>query len=567
MFEPVLVGVVAAGVIVLHRHLSLWTSSWDLSPSLGILGIAFLALYLQRWVANRKDGTWHYDGLADLFVNIHSPYHPDSASRWGAHGLISFLLSVFGVATGPEGGALEWIQALKMRFRPRSSRWFEQRRRTDASSSVSAAVSASFGAPFSGVLIPMELGMGGRTMPTVISALTAFLAVRLLLDWSVLASFDFNRGMATFHLFDWKQWLVVLLIALVGGLLGTFSVRFFRYAEEGLTHFTQRSLKARLMFRLLSGAVLLALAAMVSRHGFFLSGKFLEEVFWLKHSVSEVALVFCVKLFSLAIVLAVFGTAGIFFSLFTLGGLFGFCLAQWVVPEVADFSTTAGMLGGAAILGAVLNVPVSGAVLAYELTGNFSILLPCLVASVGSQLFRRFLSTRSLIEQDLHLRSIHLMDGKTQKILESIKAGDAMATDFDVANESDSVTELYKKVRYAKYPFLPVVSSKGEFLGLLTVDIIQDGYQAQMATSSGGVSPLSALLEAKDLLYRSKSRLQTRFVLATDSLATTTGIFNEAPCAPVLGDKKELLGLLFVYHVRVAYDRETLRRSAITEAG
>jgi hypothetical protein len=278
-----------------------------------------------------------------------------------------------------------------------------------------------------------------------------------------------------------------------------------------------------------------------------------------------VASVFCVKLFSLGIVLATFGTAGVFFPLFTLGALFGYCLGQWILPEATDFFTTWGMLGGSAILGAVLGVPLSGAILAYELTGNLTVVLPSVVASWGAVQICRSLSTPSLIEQDLDSRSIQLLDGKTKKILEAVTAAEAMATDFEVADEHESVSVLYEKVRQAKYPFIPVVNSRQEFLGLLTVDVILEGFQTQAA--SGGASPLAVLMEAKDLLYRSKSQLQSQFVWTTDSLAATTGFFNDVPCVPVLGIDKTVQGLLFVYHVRVAYDRETLRRSTITEAG
>jgi hypothetical protein len=87
--------------------------------------------------------------------------------------------------------------------------------------------------------------------------------------------------------------------------------------------------------------------------------------------------------------------------------------------------------------------------------------------------------------------------------------------------------------------------------------MIQEAWRTQDPRTSN--SPLNNLLGAKDLLYR--SGFKTKTLKANDRLSSTTGIFEEVPCVPVLTDDGRVQGLLFVHNVRLAYDREVGRRS------
>jgi CBS domain-containing protein len=92
---------------------------------------------------------------------------------------------------------------------------------------------------------------------------------------------------------------------------------------------------------------------------------------------------------------------------------------------------------------------------------------------------------------------------------------------------------------------------------------VQEGWRLQDPLTSN--SPLANLLEAKDLLYRSGFKVPT--VKATDKLSSTTKLFEEVPCVPVLGEEGRVIGLLFAHNVRLAYDREVARRTLSLQHG
>jgi hypothetical protein len=112
---------------------------------------------------------------------------------------------------------------------------------------------------------------------------------------------------------------------------------------------------------------------------------------------------------------------------------------------------------------------------------------------------------------------------------------------------------------------LPVVNSQGVFKGLLTVDMIESSWLAESSNLRSPATPILKLMEAKDLVYRSGILLPT--VRIHHPLSTVIDRFDDLPCIPVVGDDGKVLGLLFSFGVRLAYEREMARLSFLPAQG
>lgn len=562
MLGAVLVGLLSAIIVAVPALLHFLDPSgyrflsWY-SPGF-LIGIALVAILLQRLVVDRYPGPKSYNGLADIFIHIHAPSTPDSPLRWVVRGLISFLLVLFGGNIGSEGAAVEWTHAFAMKSRSRLSRWFEQRRRTDAATTLSAAIAASFGAPFAGVLLPVELGVGGRTISSAVSAITAFLAMRYFASFLPLRGFDLGGALYGFGFMDWKEWIGIIVIGIGAGVFGALLIRFIRYSEESLLDL----FKDRNWMRILFGGILLFVVATLYRGGYAPSWSLLEQLLWLRRPPSDASILFFSKALLLTLILSSFGSIGVFWPVFALGGFLGFGINHWILQDVAGFSAAAGLAGGAAFWGAVLGAPVAGALLSFELTQNLQILLPCFIASIIAKEVAQRISSVALVDRDLEARGLTLVQGRSAKILDSLLISDAMVTDFETVQEHESVSELRSTLLRSRYPFLPVVKGQGVYAGLLTIDMVQEAWRTEKSVVSN--SPLANLLEVKDLLYRSGFKTET--VKVGDRLSTATDLLNDYPCIPVLGEGGKIQGMLFVHNVRLAYDREVARRSLMPPA-
>ncbi len=555
VLHPVLIGLIAAVAAEGPHALQVYCPWISRLAAILILEVTILVVILQRFIFDRKPVIRGYCGLSDLFLHIHGSGMSDSPGRWTLRGVISFLLAAVGAPLGAEGAASEFGHAFAIRSRERSSRWFEQRRRTDAGAALAAGISAAFGAPFAGILVPIELGMGGETISSVLSSLSAFVGMRWITRQLALEKFSIGMSLQGFRLTTFHEWICLLIIALLAGVLAAGVIQFNRYGFRSLKDLFQSQIWARTLV----GGILLFLLVFLCKQGSLSPRVTLEQVFLARNSLIETLFLFLIQGLGLVLVLAAFGTVGIFWPLFALGGMLGYGVDQLIPCGTLGFSTLAIFTGGASFLAAGVGTPIAGALLAYELTHNLNVLVPCLIAGALAQKIRSVLKTAHWVESDLQLRGVHLVGGRSLSILESIPVREAMVTDFETVGEKEPVSELQSKLIKSRYPFLPVVNPQGRYLGLLTVDMVQESRNLEDPLASH--SPLSRLLEAKDLLYR--SGFKTPALEIHDKLSATAGVFEEGPCVPVLGEEGRVLGLLFAYNVRFAYEREEARRSLL----
>jgi CIC family chloride channel protein len=551
MLGSILLGLVAAVVASIPPALHEGFRGIAWSAPIPVLGVAAAAMLIQHFILDRRSGYRGYDGLADLFVDVHTPGASDSTLRWTLRGFVSLLLSVFGGSAGSEGAAIEFSQAMATAARGRTARWFEQRRRTDAGSTLAAGFAAAFWAPFAALLLPVELGIGGRTSSVALSALTAYLASRGIASLTGARPYDFGGVLAGFHIDGAVQIEILAGIAIVAGALGAGLVRFIRFFQESLLELFQ----TQTWMRTLAGGVLLCLVTLVHTAGHQPGAVLFEHALWGQGEAQEIGLLIATQILILSAVISGFGTIGIFWPLLALGSLIGFegfRIVSHAGP--ASFGIATALIGGAALWSSVIGTPLTAAVAAYELGSNPEVILPCFLAGLLARQVRVWLRTPAVYDKDLEARGLSLVDGKAVRVLDALRVRDAMVSDHESVRDQAPLSELHAVMLKSRYPFLPVVNAEGVYQGLLTVDMVQEAYQAQA----------HRLLEAKDLLIRAKSRVTT--VLASDKLTAGVGIFGTSPCVAVVNETGRVAGLLFAYSVRLAYDREVARRSLVFES-
>lgn len=590
MLNPILLGLLAAVVSIFIQagaSVVLFSKAWVFLVLGGGVGLFYL------WALGALGALTHheskinkpYDGLADLFIQIHSPEDPDSTLRWALHGLVSMCLALFGGVVGAEGAALEFSYAFASQTRVRALYRFDQIRRGDVVTSISAGLAATFGAPFAAILVPIELGMGGRTLSTVTGALSALFGVHFLAFLFRFKPFSLKRDLIFLPSQSWVSFpriLQLFAIIIGAGLFGAALIFVLSYFRRHLTSLFESSRKSsrifsnyKIVFRVVFGGILLWLITSAYPAGHLALTSLFKQVVTLQFPSRQLGLLLFFELCGLAFALGCFGTAGIFWPLFLIGATFGSAVNQLFFHSGAsEFHTLIIFAGSAGLWGSVLGTPLAGGVLAYELTGNLEILAVSLLSGLVSQWIRQSLKMPTLIHSNLKDRGAALVEGRSLAILNSILVKDVIVTDCEIATEHESIYELHSRLRPDRYPFVPVVNANGGYIGLLTAEQIERAYSSYKEHEQGkgvasGNTPeatinksklsLTTLFEVKDLLYL--SGLKVASVKSSDNLSVTIGLFRAIPCLPALSDDGKVEGLLFAYNVRLAYDKEVARRS------
>lgn len=559
MLRALFVGIVSAGLVAASLAANASLEQWgrdrgfDYSLFAFVLVGAIAAVFQYLFRTKRNE----LDGLSGLHAHIHQPTIGESSLKWEARGLVSFLLSAVKGLAGPEGAAMEFCSGLTMQLRSRSARWFEHRRRTDVGSVIAGGLAAAFGAPFAAVLFSVESGVGGKVIFSAIAALSAFVTIRGLAPW-LPPVFEVSGALYGLGSLGFRDWLLILACGVGGGVAGTGAVAFLRYVRSGFLSFSRR-----FWFPFLLGTVLLIFLGTVSAHTLFPPQEGLQALLWSRIPGHEATLLFFSKLVLLGLVIGTFGTAGVFWPVFALGGFLGVAIGTTLFDAPSGTLAWAGLIGGSAFFASVMGTPAAACVLLFEMTRNPEILFPAFVAAFSAREVSLLLRSPTLVEALLSGCGLRLLAGRSVSILQRIAVQDAMVTDHELVQEKQAVSELHPKLGDARYPFFPVIREKGTYVGMVTLDMIQEAWLTDSTVRSH--SSLSKLLEVKDLLYR--ARFKAPVVRVSQTLAEVASVFERIPCVPVLDEEDRVVGLLFSHHVRLAYDREVARQSVAGTTG
>jgi CIC family chloride channel protein len=546
----------------------------------GVMGTILIILLLGVLIAlvqridsrgKKKDSSGldleRYDGVADLLIHLHTPALPDRPSRWTLRGLLSWVMSGLGLGFGPEGVAMELSQAVSMNSRSTATRWSDLRRRTDAAQAIAAGISAGFGAPFSAVLLPAELSIGGRVLSSVLASISAYVGVQYLTAFfgqfgiRVLSFQERLQHLWGFRLGDAGEWFAALIVCLFSAIASLAILPAFLSIRGLFDRFGRGQASGA---TLAAGILLLSVVVFGGYAGIGSPAIFLESV--IRNELPLAAMTaLAVSLFLvLAAMYSGWSSLGVWWPSFLLGATVSMLLARALL---ATGWVHSGVAANAALLGAVawcvvwFRTPITFAVLAYELSGSGSLLLPALLSGwIAGTIARRF-PVKSWIQSVLEAKNFPIREGRSVAVLQSLTAGDAMVRDFQSVRETDSIRTCHEMIQQCRYPFLAVVNDTGAFIGLLTVDIIEQGLQSQ---STAG---LEGLLESRDLL---SSQPQMRGTIRTARVGTRlselSSVFESQICLPVLSEEGRPVGLVFSSDVRHAYDRELARISFMVQA-
>ncbi|MCC7442141.1 MAG: chloride channel protein [Bdellovibrionales bacterium] len=541
------IGALAASVAVLPQWL--WRTPMGKGGLVHVASFSLVAA-LAVLLASRRGGR-PFQGLPGLLRHVHASPSDGKPESWFRRSLLSLMVAITGGSVGPEGAAIEVSQGFASRLQGSSARWFEPFRRTDVATSLAAGVAAAFHAPFAAVMVPLELGVGGRMLPAVGGALVSFLVSRALWDLAGLPPL-LPAGVPGPQLsaLQWEldRWVSLVPAAAAGLVLGCAFLLFHGQAAKSVITLASR--------RPLLGAAVPAVVLVALYLSFPPSllpapqalSRVLSEAWNPDLLGSLVAAIF------LGVVMASagIGSAGILWPLFTLGAAGGWLAASWT-GVTGPFPALA---GAAALWGAAIGAPVAGALIAFELTRDPGVLAGCLACAWLAKEARQKLVGGPLVERVLEELGIEVRDGRSIAVLSALKVRQAMVADHAVVGEHEPVAKLQQILADSKYPFLCVITAAGKYVGLLTADVV---HAAAREPSREGGAPLQELLEAKDLIYRAGVRVQP--VRMEDSLVVTSGVFHRTPVVPVVGEELRVAGLLFDHNVRIAYEQEVARRS------
>jgi CIC family chloride channel protein len=200
--------------------------------------------------------------------------------------------------------------------------------------------------------------------------------------------------------------------------------------------------------------------------------------------------------------------------------------------------------------------PLSAILILFELTGEYKIILPLMIACIIGSLASGQLLKESIYTLKLARRGVNIRAGREVNVLKSISVKDVMNPAVETIPENLSLGKLAEKISKSKYNSFPVVDDEGNLTGMLS---FLDYHGAVFDEN------LKDLVVVKDLATKEV------VTVALDSnlySALETITLKDFSILPVVSPDNplKLLGVLSRRDIIGAYDKAVIKKSLFEES-
>ncbi|MGD9032831.1 MAG: chloride channel protein, partial [Desulfobacteraceae bacterium] len=340
----------------------------------------------------------------------------------------------------------------------------EDRIRTLVGCGAAAGIAATFNAPVAGSMFALEIILGDFGLatfsPIVISSVVATAVSRHFLGDSpafIVPAYQLVSA--------WELPLYVILGFFCALVAVTFSTVLYR-AED---FFDQ--LKFPGYLKAFLGGLILGLMGLRFPHILGVGYEAIDMALMQKLAWWVLLLLVGFKILATSITIGSGGSGGIFApSLFMgamAGGFFGSVVHQ-LFPQVTATPGAYSIVGMGAVVSGTTHGPLSAILILFEMTGDYKIILPLMIACIISSLASGQLLKDSIYTLKLARRGVNIRAGKEVNILKSIPVSDVMNPEVETIPENISLGGLAEKISKSKYKSFPVVDKEGRLTGIVT---------------------------------------------------------------------------------------------------
>ncbi|MEN8216370.1 MAG: chloride channel protein [Pseudomonadota bacterium] len=471
--------ILTEGLVELVHHIFFETKLWGLLDGMGIYHLMIIPalgalIFAPIIIHFARDARGH--GVSEVLeaVSVHGGRIPPRV------GVVKSVASGLCIGSGGSVGLEGPIAQIGSALGSTVGQIFtlnEDRIRLLLACGAGAGISATFHAPITGTIFALELILGhveaGYFSAVVISAVVADTIAQLHKASCFITP--------PYYLVSvWELFFYAILGILAG--LGALSFTKVLFKMEELWNKVPVSDYIR---PALGGLVLGLIAVILFQFDGFQVNDF-PRIFGIGYETIADALngslplqlvlaLFAIKIFTTSLTLGSGGSGGTFTpSLFMgamLGGTFGILVHGWF-PEITAPSGAYALAGMAAFLGGAAHAPFTAIVVAFEITHNFYIILPIMLATVISTLVAQSISPTSMYTSKLVKRGIKIRRGAPEHatdVMETTTVGDAMSADVETVPLTMSLFELMEKFDQSHRHGFPVVDEAGELAGVVSI--------------------------------------------------------------------------------------------------
>jgi CIC family chloride channel protein len=182
------------------------------------------------------------------------------------------------------------------------------------------------------------------------------------------------------------------------------------------------------------------------------------------------------KMLATSLTIGIGGSGGVFAPSLFIGAMLGSAFGELVraaLPGAGPAGAYA-LIGMGAVFAGAARAPITAVVIMFELTGEYSIILPMMVAIVLATGLAHRLSGDTIYTLKLRRRGVDLGLRETIPTAQSVRVGAVMAPVPEPLMATDDLTAAAHRLATDQDGVLPVARTDGTYLGVVTARAVTD---------------------------------------------------------------------------------------------
>ena len=206
-----------------------------------------------------------------------------------------------------------------------------------------------------------------------------------------------------------------------------------------------------------------------------------------------------------------------------------------------------------AVVSGTTHGPLSAILILFEMTGDYKIILPLMIACIVSSLASGQLLTDSIYTLKLARRGVNIRAGKEVNVLKSIPVAHVMNPQVETIPENITLGGLAEKIAKSKYKSFPVVDRDGRLTGIVTHydyrDVVFDENLKDLVVVKELATPKVVSVTIDENLYEAMEKI-------------TSKDFSLLPVVST-HDPRQLMGVLTRRDMISAYNRAITKKPVV----
>src|SRR5438477_1027298 len=395
--------------------------------------------------------------------------------------LVSAASSLLSISTGASLGREGLIIQLSATASSKVgqwSKWPPYRLRLLVACGAAAGIAAAFNAPIAGAVFAAQIVLGNFSMnlfaPLLISSVIASIISRGFFginQWYEVPRFDFTR-------LTQLPWLLIL--GVLSGVLGAGFLKALRLGEKLYSKISVPIYVRIALAGLIVGAIALIYPE-VCGNGYSATNRILHHVI-APNQVSETLLFFLGLLTAKFVATSSTVGAGTVGGVFTPTVFLGATLESFFgtllhLPEIGTSLPTGAfaLVGMGSMLAATTHSPLLAMIMIFELSLNYSIMPPLMLACAVSTLVARSFHTESIYTEPLRRKGVELeRESAHIGAATEMTVADLMREPVTPLRENTTFQEIAERFLTCSNNYLPVIDGKERFIGMVALHDLKE---------------------------------------------------------------------------------------------